>query len=197
MQMNEWNNFNPEQMRHILYDTSMLSLYVDAVQSATKPTVPPNLITNPKWLKGRDLYAQGLSMQAISRRLKVSKSVVETWQQSDQVDWNQLRLKYMQLSAAQAMYSHVQSQLESGDRIKALVDDIIEESTMLPFKSKGEAIRVALELDDRRRLISGEKTSKDAVITITTLIKAQHAAAKDIVDVEHTVIEPPPEDLDE
>lgn len=195
--INEWNSFDPAYLRKILYDTSMLDLYVDAVQAATKPTVPANLITNNKWQKARDLYAQGYSMPAIARKLKVVRSTVQLWMDSDSVDWNILRLKYQQISAAQALYAHTCSQLESGDRIKALVDEIIEESTMLPFKSKGEAIRVALELDDRRRLIAGEKTSKDTVVTLTTLIKAQQTANKDIQEAEHTVVEPPPPDLEE
>jgi len=189
--MDEWKSFDPAAMRKILYDTSMLSLYVDAVQSATKPTIPANHIVNDKWLKARDMYAQGYSLANIARKTKVVRSTVQLWQDSDSVDWNILRLKYQQLSAAHSMYSHVQSQLESGSRIKAMVDEILDESVMLPFKSKGEAIKMALELDDRRRLIEGVKTSKDVVVTLTSLIKAQQ-----IVNAEHQVVdEDKPEDL--
>lgn len=181
----------PQNASPALQDAPGSTLFTAVVLSAVKPdklTLWNDINQVPKLIiTARSLYAQGYSLKHIAKKLKRQISVLQTWQDRDPIDWNTLRRNYHAEATANSLYQAQKSSLEQVARIQEKVDAIMEEAEMLPWKSKGEAIRTALELDDRRRLILGEDTSKSVNITLTTLIKAEREARK-VVDAEFEIL---------
>lgn len=143
--------------------------------------VPQNII------KARKLYAEGWAISKIAKKMKRNISAIQIWMNKDPIDWGLLRKNYHIQMTANALYKSQLSQLEQVNRIQQKVDEILEEADNLKFRDKKQAIDCALALDDRRRLLLGEKTSNSADhITLTYMIKLERQA-KEIMNKENEV----------